>query len=189
MLDKIKVNKDECEDADEAKALDDALTDSKNYLANLVDDLRERASKLWGVIYSTPEEPSFFCDKALHEAFQDKFDMARDLMGEILEEFLTNEMDEGMEPNNSALVAAIGGALGAPWITNSAASVKKKSQFETLVLFHCAQGHSGRLGPTKALPVCRANVPALDAPGRSGRSWWSQTHMCIYIYMYIYIYV
>ena len=50
VLDKIKVNKDECEDADEAKALDDALTDSKNYLANLVDDLRERASKLWGVI-------------------------------------------------------------------------------------------------------------------------------------------
>ena len=39
-----------------------------------------------------------------------------------------------------------------------------------------AQGHSGRLGPTKTLPVCRANVPASAAPGRSGRSWWSQTH-------------
>ena len=39
-----------------------------------------------------------------------------------------------------------------------------------------AQGHSGRLGPTKTLPVCRANIPASDAPGRSGRSWWSQTH-------------
>ena len=46
---------------------------------------------------------------------------------------------------------------------------------------HGAQGHSRRLGPTKALPVCRANVPATDALGRSGRSWWSQIQTYRYI--------
>ena len=38
-----------------------------------------------------------------------------------------------------------------------------------------AQGHSGGFGPTKTVLLCCANVPASDAPGRSGRSWWSHT--------------
>ena len=48
------------------------------------------------------------------------------------------------------------------------------------------QGLSGGLGPTQTFPVCRANVPASDAPGRGAVvAAGGHTHKPMYIYIYI----